>query len=252
MYAVRMGCISQTCVHALLISGIVTCGIDKASAQQNDNPLFANMHAPWVSCYDLKGERFIGPKAERTPVLVSPNRMYRAYAEIHAENAGGQDCSNKSELFIQTDGSFKSVFSQDASQQNGTANSLGPVAWSPDSRWLLVERGLWFYASDYGAIGLLLYDTRMKRATVPDVDAAIHLIAGNGCELVYRIVGFDARNRVQLQVMQPPPDIGPEDLAELAERHPELVGEAPADTQACMEGTWFFDPVSLKAEAPRP
>ena len=62
-----------------------------------------------------------------------------------------------------------------------------------------MERGLWFYQSDSGGIGLLLYDTQSGKVASPEVETAIQNILGKRCTLRYEIVGFDARDRVKLQ-----------------------------------------------------
>ena len=75
-------------------------------------------HAPWVSCYGKTGEHFIGSKDERTPVLTSPNKIYRVYAEIHAQKDPVEQCKNRADLFISVRGSpFKLVFTETASQR---------------------------------------------------------------------------------------------------------------------------------------
>jgi hypothetical protein len=200
------------------------------STTQGDS---GQIHAPWVSCYDKIGEHFIGPKDQRTPALTSPNKIYRAYAEIHAQKAAAEECENRAELFISVRGAtFKSVFTQAPSQQNGTATSLGPVAWSPNSRWLAVERGLWFYNSDAGGVGLLLYDTESGKVVTPEVEIAIQDALGKRCGLRYGITGFDARNRIKLEVTD----------------WKDKLGDQQSD---CIQGTaeWLLDPISLKAFA---
>jgi len=190
------------------------------------------IHAPWVSCYDKNGKNFIGPKDERTPMLTSPNKIYRGYAEIHAQANAGQ-CRNRADLFISTRGApFKLVFTQMASEKNGTATSLGPVGWSPDSRWLVVERGLLFYESDSGGIGLLLYDTQSGKVSTPEVETAIQNTLRKRCALRYGIMGFDGRNRVKLRVT--------DWVDELGDRQSQCIRGAAA---------WLFDPISLTALA---
>jgi hypothetical protein len=222
---------------SLLLMAVVSCvspairlSTQAKTTTQDDK---SRIHAPWVSCFDKSGEHFIGPKDQRTSVLTSPNKIYRVYAEIHAKKAAVGQCENMAELFVSVQGSpFNLVFTQAASQQNGTATSLGPIAWSPNSRWLVVERGLWFFASDSGGIGLLLYDAQSGKVTTPKVETAIQDTLGKRCVLRYGITGFDARNRVKLQVTDWKDELG--------------------DKQSdCIHGTadWLIDPISLTALA---
>jgi hypothetical protein len=221
--------------QSLLLMAVVTwlfsAGRLSSQAKSSTQAFNRHIHAPWVSCYDETGEHFIGPKDQRTPVLTSPNKIYRAYAEIHAQKAAADECENRAKLFISVRGAkFMPVFSQGASQQNGTATSLGPVAWSPNSRWLVVERGLWSYASDAGGLGLLLYDTQSGKVLKPVIQTAIQNALRKHCELRYEIMGFDARNRIKLQVT-------------------DWKDELDDQQSDCIQGTaqWLFDPISLKA-----
>jgi hypothetical protein len=165
-------------------------------AEQN-----SGIHAPWVSCFDSSGH-FAGPKDMRTETLSSPDGVHRAYAEIQAAAGGPVECENTVRLFISSNGApFKPVFTQTPSVTTGTANSLGPVAWSPNGRWLAVEFGFWFYASDNGSLGLLLYDSRTGVASTPRVIEKIERALGKNCSLRLRsVVGIDPLNRVVLRV----------------------------------------------------
>jgi hypothetical protein len=235
-YAVIMFWISRgsqpilvTVAVSSIVFAISLSGQSKSSTQGDAFQL----HAPWVSCYDKTGEQFIGSKEQRTPVLISPNQAYRAYAEIQARSVAVGQCENRAELFISVQGSpFKSVFTQAASQQNGAATSLGPVAWSPNSRWLVVERGLWFYGSDAGGNGVLLYDTQSGKVTTPEIEIAIQNRLGKRCVLRYGITGFDAQNRVKLQVA-------------------DWIDELDGPLSDCIHGEaeWLLDPITLTALA---
>lgn len=162
-----------------------------------------NLHAPWVSCYDNTGEHFIGAKFVRTPVLASTDGRLRAYAEIRAALSGKNDCGNTAVLFISgQDSKPRAVFTQKPDiNEGGTAGSLGPIGWSSDSRWLLVEQGLWWYASDSGGLGVLVYDAREDRVSAPDVLGAIAHKFDKGCSLdVVSIIGFDRQDRIIVRV----------------------------------------------------
>jgi hypothetical protein len=203
-----------------------------ASAQQD-----RGFHAPWVSCFDSTG-KFAGPKDVRTDPLNSSDGKLRAYAEISAAAGAHSECENTVRLFVSSNHEqYRLVFSQAPSVTGGTANSLGPVAWSPDGRWLAVEFGYWFYASDNASQGLLLYDSRTQAISRPDVIKRIERALGRRCSLALRSVAdFDSRGRVILK---------------LADRRDE---EGHGNT--CIQGTadWLYDPFTgkvLPVAAPR-
>jgi hypothetical protein len=157
--------------------------------------------------------------------------VYRAYAEIRAQRVPVDECQNSAELLISVRGAaFRPVFTQAPSNENGTASSLGPVAWSANSRWLVVERGLWSYSSDAFGLALLLYDTQSDKASTPDVSGAIQSAIGKTCVLSYAIVGFDAQNLVRLRVQ--------DRLDEIGDRESQCFSNAVE---------WLFDPLSLTA-----
>jgi hypothetical protein len=196
-----------------------------ASAQQN-----SGSHAPWVSCEDSTG-KFAGRQNMRTPTLNSSDRRHSAYAEISAATDAHSNCGNTVRLFISANnGPYRLVFTQDPSVQNGTADLLGPVAWSPDGRWLVVEFGIWFYASDNASLGLLLYDSRTQTIKAPDVIKGIERRLGKHCSLDLRtIVGFDSRSRVVLKVTDRRDEEG--------------------SVSDCIRGTadWLYDPATGSA-----
>ena len=182
----------MTITRLLLISFMAVA----ASAQQN-----SGFHAPWVSCADSTG-KFVGSKNVRTEPVVSSDGKLRAYAEISATADAHSECGNTVRLFTSANNSaYTLVFTQAPSVTSGTANSLGPVAWSPDGRWLAVEFGIWFYASDNASLDLLLYDSRTKAVKIPHVIEQIERRLGKPCSLDLRsVAGFDSRGRAVLRV----------------------------------------------------
>jgi len=166
------------------------------NAQQN-----SSFHAPWVSCFDSNG-RFVGPKNVRTDLVTSSDGKLRAFAEISAAVDAHSDCGNTVQLFISANNRpYRLAFTQAPSAINGTADSLGPVAWSPDGRWLAVEFGIWVYGSDSASLALLLYDSHTQATKTPEVIKQIEHRLGKRCFLGLRsVVGFDSRSRVMLRV----------------------------------------------------
>lgn len=160
-------------------------------------------HAPWVSCFSESGEHWEGAKTVRTPTVISSDGKLRAYAQIQARASGPLGCENTVRLFVATQDSadFRQVFMQKPSVLGGTANSLGPNSWSPDGRWLLVEFGNWFYASDAGGIDILLYDNRNGKIVSPDLTRIIKTTLRRECSIrVVKVIGFDAISRVHLKL----------------------------------------------------
>jgi len=200
-----------------------------ASAQEKNG-----FHAPWVSCADSTG-KFVGPKNVRTEPVLSSSGKRRAYAEISATADAHSDCGNTVRLFVSlNNGPYKLAFTQAPSEINGTADSLGPVAWSPDGRWLAVEFGIWVYAGDSGSLDLLVYDAQRQSIRTPRVIKQIERRLGKRCEAdLLSVVGFDSRSRIVLK---------------LADRTDE-----EGHASGCIRGTadWLYDPAT-GSTIPRP
>ncbi|MBV8811545.1 MAG: hypothetical protein JO033_23000 [Acidobacteriaceae bacterium] len=136
--------------------------------------------------------------------------------------------SDESALFVSSGKlAFKLAFVDKTSKTDNAIVSLGPIAWSPDSRWLALERFAGYYASDAGGVDFLLYDSTTSKVSTPDVVGPIAKKIGRHCVLGYiSFDGFDARNRLILRVADwEEPDY--------RETH-------------CIEGTaeWVFNPVT--------
>ncbi|MGI8746261.1 MAG: hypothetical protein ACR2NN_27510 [Bryobacteraceae bacterium] len=190
-------------------------------------------YAPTLSCW--VPDKQPPPKdVQRTPILVSPNERYRAYTQIdsHFDPALPQPCRTKAQLFISSrESSFKLAFVEETSEKYAPAVSLGPVAWSPNSRWLALERASGYYASDAGGLDFVLYDSTTRKVSTPNVLGTIEKSIRKHCNLGYRsFKGFDARNRLVLRVADWQDDNGRETY--------------------CVAGTaeWLFDPVTGKVQ----
>jgi hypothetical protein len=185
-----------------------------------------------VSCDDSTGQ-FAGSKTVRTEPLTSFDGSLRAYAEISAAASTNLGCENTVRLYVSSnDRPYRLVFHQTPSAISGTANSLGPVAWSADNRWLAVEFGYWFYGSDNGSLGLLLYDGRTHSIRTPNVLGKIERRLGKKCSLGLRsVVGFDSQNRIVVRVSD--------------------WVDVEGDSSHCIQGTadWLYDPVRGIASA---
>jgi hypothetical protein len=166
--------------------------------------LMAETGPPWVSCFaDPPSNEWKGPKTVRTPLVTSLSGQLRAYAVIEAKAEGPTGCLNTVRLFVATQKShrFQQVYVEKGSELDGTANSLGPVSWSPNGRWLLVAFGNWYYASDAGGVGILLYDRTKQRVILPDFRLLVTTALKKECSLrVGMPFSFDAFSRVHLRL----------------------------------------------------
>ncbi len=160
--------------------------------------------AKWVSCFaDPPDNGWRGPRTVRTRVIESPDGRLQAYAKIEAQAGGPAGCHNTVRLFVASGPTttFEQVFMQEASDLGGTANSLGVIAWSPDGRWLLVERGTWFYASDAGARDVLLYDALNRKITLPNLGRMLKRVLKQSCDFkVGERMTLDVLSQVHLQL----------------------------------------------------
>jgi hypothetical protein len=163
------------------------------------------LYAPWVTCFDETGQHFIGPKSMKTPVLASPDQRNRAYAENEARHDSRfpESCENTATLYVSVSGApFRPVFTQSkASPENMNAGSLGPAAWSGNSRWLFIEQAVLSYGSDCCGYDFLLYDAATQRIVQPDIFDAVQRIAGKQCDPMYAgFLGFNAKNQLIVRI----------------------------------------------------
>jgi hypothetical protein len=190
----------------------------------------AKFYPPALSCFDTAKQQPPPVEVLRTPVLVSPNQRFRAYARIDAtfDQALSPPCRTNAQLLVSSRKSpFKLAFVEKTSEADDAAVSLGPMAWSPDSRWLAVERAAGYYASDFGGIDFLLYDSVANKVIIPNVAGMVAKKIGKHCVLGYAAFnGFDARNRLILQLADWQDDNGRETY--------------------CIQGTaeWLYNPVT--------
>ena len=166
--------------------------------------LMAETGPPWVSCFaDPSSNEWRGPKTVRTPLVASLSGQLRAYAVIEAKAVGPGECLNTVRLFVATQKSqrFQQVYVEKGSSFDGRANSLRPISWSPNGRWLLVAFGNWYYASDAGGVSILLYDTTKQRVILPNLRLLVKTALKKECSLqVGMPFSFDAFSRVHLRL----------------------------------------------------
>jgi hypothetical protein len=116
----------------------------------------------------LEGQ--VGVRSYQSPVLVSPDGLWRAYANVEARPGGDVGCSNLSTLELQSsmNGAFEVVHTVKP-ELYLEGNGLKLVSWSPQRHLLAVEVSLWQYASDTGGNSVLVYDADRKRTIEPDL-----------------------------------------------------------------------------------
>ncbi len=188
------------------------------------------IHAPWVTCAE-EGQKPVASRTVRTPVLTSPDGRHRAYAEIQAIEKMNE-CGNTVRLFVGDRGSPMHMAFEQGPADGEDAVSLAPVSWSPNSRWLLVERGSWSYGSDAGGIDPVLYDAQSGKVLEPDVLREVERVMGKHCGLDYNeMLGFDAQNCVRLHLFDSKNEEG--------------------QGTHCITGggAWLFDPATQTARA---
>ena len=180
----------------LLCLSYLTCLGTPAAQRTEEGP-------PWVSCFEGPEESWTGPKTVRTPQAISANGQLRAYAVIQATAEGHMGCLNIVRLFVSTRKSkeFRQVYAERGTESAGTANSLRPISWSRDGRWLVAEFGNWFYASDAGDLKVLLYDRTTGKITFPDLGQMVASALKKPCVVeLMSVLNFDALSRIHLRL----------------------------------------------------
>lgn len=157
-----------------------------------------------VSCWN-RHNALTDSRLVRSPVLISPGGLYRAYVEVQAiafrpKNIGtyvGPLCENTSRLFVASsfDNAFHVVYSQTPDMSSG--NSLKIIDWSADGERLVVERDQWVYESDDGAYtDFIVFDPHSASLAVPDLAKILASRFGKGCWSDNSIIGFTRGGQV--------------------------------------------------------
>jgi hypothetical protein len=161
----------------------------------------------FVSCFS-KGQP-TGSRTVRSPILIAPDGLHRAYVEVEATAFRPKDepsdsefsCENASRLFIAGpgDSQFKLVYSQ-SPPDLADGNSLKLVDWSPDGAYLLMERTIWKYESEGNYTDLVLFSLSSKGATAPDLSKILEGRYGKDCGSENSVVGFTPEGNVVILV----------------------------------------------------
>lgn len=148
--------------------------------------------------------RVTGSTLVRSPIVVSPDGRYQAYAENEAtayQNAG-EECVNTAKLFVKGPGEteFRLVYLQEPSLYE-LFNEIKIVDWSPDSHYLLCNLFVGQWGSDWGGSNPLLYNVWDGVFSPPDmVGTAFSIQMGHDCSFVVEPMGFAPDGGVVLKV----------------------------------------------------
>ena len=170
------------------------------SAQvENKSPSKAGAMSAAASCYEESTGRLIGSNRSRTSVLISPDGLYRAYAEseavaTQASNAASAECQNTSKLFVSgpKGQKFRPVLVVKPSRER-LGNSIDLVDWSPNGHRLLLAQGFWQWGSDVGGMTMRIYDAEsgsLSRKFL--VEEAFRKHLGKNCAGVFDAAGFSS------------------------------------------------------------
>jgi hypothetical protein len=190
-----------------------------------------------ASCYEKSTGKLVGSSKSVTSVLVSPDGLYRAYAESEAlaspPNTNAAQCQNTSKLFVSGPKSeqFRAVLTVEPSTEE-LGNNIDLIDWSPKGHRLLLAEGVWQWGSDAGDIMARVYDadseTLSKEALVLE---AFSKGVGRTCAGIFRPVGFSSSG-LQVVVTGGP-------YIE--------IGEDKPDEDSCVKetGFWLIDTLTL-------
>lgn len=190
----------------------------------------------YASCYEESTGRLIGSNRSRTSVLMSPDGLYRAYAESkavksQAPNAASAECQNTSKLFVwdPKNQKFRPVLIVEPSPE-ALGNSIDLVDWSPSGHRLLLVQGFWQWGSDVGGMMVRIYDAESESLSRKFlVDEAFSRYVGKNCAGVFHPLGFSSSGKVVVTA-------GPFFEVEVGE-------DKPVENSCVLkEGFWLVDP----------
>jgi len=159
---------------------------------------------PFASCYDAN-YKLVGSMLVRSPILVSPDGNYQAYAENEAVAYRGgtwAECVNTSKLFVKGAGEkeFRLAYLEEPRVYN-LLSLIGLVDWSPDSHYLFAELVVSQWGSDWGGSSPLLYNAWNGVFSPQDfVSTALSIHLGHDCYYRVQSLGFAPDGGVVLKI----------------------------------------------------
>jgi len=188
-----------------------------------------------ASCFEESTGRLVGSNKSVTSVLVSPDGLYRAFAESEAvasQSPGDPECQNTSKLFVWSpkSGNFHPVLIVKPLPES-LWNNIDLVDWSPNGHRLLLAEGVGQYGSDAGGIDVRIYDAESDHLSRESlVYEAFSRYVGKNCAGVFFPVGFSSSGQVVVTA-------GP--YFEVGEDKPE------EDSCVQQKGFWLMDTDTL-------
>ena len=189
------------------------------SAQVEHKPLDIALIAA-AHCDERSPERLAKSNRSRTSVLLSPDGLYRAYAESEAvpfrvPNSASAECRNTSKLFVWDSKSqkFRPVLVVEPSPE-ADGNGIALVDWSPNGHRLLLAQYFSHYGSEVSGMTLRVYDAESENLSRKFlVEEAFRKHLGKHCSGVFDPVGFSSSGKLVVTV-EPLLDLGEDKVVE--------------------------------------
>jgi hypothetical protein len=259
--------------HAwLFASFLVLCtplpAFDQINEQENDQEANSAERLPavksisketgYVSCWK-RNEKDIKSRFVRSPILVLPDGLRRAYVEVEAialkpkdeATYAGRLCFNDSTLFVEGPGgkSIKIVYSDSPKVLEG--NSIKLVDWSPDGNRLLLEAAQWEYEFEGIYTEFVIFNVESGVIAEPDLRSISAARFGKDCWSENTISGFTLGGAVVIAVRPDADETGLENGAiscvkrktlvsiDLTQAPPKSVQTLPANSRLSQNGSFL-------------
>jgi hypothetical protein len=188
---------------------------DSSSAERLPATESTSKETEYLSCW-RRNEKDIKSRLVRSPVLVSPDGLYRAYVNVEATAFKPKDeatyagplCFNTSRLFVEGPAgkSFKIVYSDSPKVLEG--NSIKLVDWSPDGKSLLVETAQWEYESEGIYTKFFIFSVDSGATAEPDLMAMLAARFRKDCYSENTILGFTSTGAVVVALEPDADEVG--------------------------------------------
>lgn len=144
----------------------------------------------------------------RSPVLLSPDGRFAAYAEIQIFSVLAEDpdasppCAHESKVFLVAPDSdeFHAIYAH-LPRDEATGNNVWLVDWSPDGRTLLFGEAEWQYETEYYARTYRLHDALANTPLALNLDPVLENLFEADCAVESHLMGFAEDGRLVLAVV---------------------------------------------------
>jgi hypothetical protein len=230
---------------------------DISSAERLPPSESTSNETEYLSCWK-RGEKEIKSRLVRSPILISPDGLYRAHVEVQATalkpkdeaTYAGRLCFNDSTLFVEGPGgkSFKVVYSDPPKVLDG--NSIKLIDWAPDGKSLLVEAAQWEYESEGIYTEFFIFTVDSRAIAEPDLMTILAARFGKDCWSENTVLGFTPGGAVIVAVKPDTDEVGLENGAiscvnrktvvaiDLAQAQAKSVQVLPPNTKVSHNGTY--------------